>query len=151
MLLAIDPGSEESGWCMIGEKLRPEKSGKAQNRDLLHGIYTCGEISRCVIERIESYGLGVGRTVFDTCIWTGRFVEACAKRDIPVWLLPRREVKLHLCGRMSAKDANIVAALRERFGDKGTKREPGWFYGFKGDIWQAYALGVTWIEQEREE
>ena len=29
---------------------------------------------------------------------------------------------------------------------KGTKKAPGWFYGFSGDMWQAYALGVTYID-----
>jgi hypothetical protein len=55
---------------------------------------------------------------------------------------------MHHCHVSSAKDSNITQALIDRFAmgrpnrGKGTKAEPGWFYGFRKDIWQAYALGV---------
>jgi hypothetical protein len=52
-------------------------------------------------------------------------------------LVYRRDVKLHHCHSAKAKDANITQALIDRFAPgvpnrgKGTKAEPGWFYGFK--------------------
>ena len=57
-------------------------------------------------------------------------------------------MKIHHCGSVKAKDANITQALVDRFASgvpnhgKGSKASPGWFYGFKADIWQAYALAV---------
>ena len=41
--------------------------------------------------------MAVGREVFETCLWIGRFVEAWYEPDA-VQLVYRRDVKLHLCG-----------------------------------------------------
>jgi hypothetical protein len=59
----------------------------------------------------------------------------------------RREVKLHLCGQARAKDSNIIQALKDRFGDKGTKNKPGLTYGMRKDLWQAFALAVTCMDK----
>ena len=45
------------------------------------------------------------------------------------------------------KDGNVRQALIDRFGVVGTKKDPGWFYGFHADIWQAYAVGVTYMDR----
>ena len=51
-----------------------------------------------------------------------------------------REEKLDLCGSLSAKDANIRQALVDRYAPgqpnfgKGTKKDPGFFYGFSAAI-----------------
>ena len=83
-----------------------------------------------VIEAIASYGMAVGAEVFETCIWIGRFYEALSQYSEPARVY-RKDVKMNLCGQTRAKDSNIIQALKDRFGDKGTKSKPGWFYGFK--------------------
>ena len=81
----------------------------------------------------------------DTVLWTGRFAEAAQR--VPVVLLPRRAVKLALCGDSRAKDANIRQALIDRFGGSaavGRKAAPGPLYGISRDVWSALAIAVTY-------
>ena len=44
--------------------------------------------------------------------WAGRFAEAASR--VPVVMLPRRAVKLTLCGDSRAKDANIRQAFLDK-------------------------------------
>lgn len=62
-------------------------------------------------------------------------------------MMPRIEVKKHLCHNGAAKDSNIRQALIDRFGPPGVKKEPGILYGVKKDIWAAMAIAVTWFDQ----
>ena len=62
-------------------------------------------------------------------------------------MLPRRAVKLALCGDSRAKDANIRQALIDRFGGSaavGRKAAPGPLYGITRDVWSALAIAVTY-------
>lgn len=154
MILAIDPGTFESGFAVISEDYRPVDFGKIPNGDLLERVrQTAG--GDFVIEMVASYGMAVGKEIFETVFWIGRFWEAAQKVDSRS-LLYRREEKIMLCGSAKANDANIRQALVDRFAygvrncGKGTKAAPGWFYGFRADIWQAYAVGVTWLDKTRE-
>ena len=99
-----------------------------------------------VIEMVASYGMAVGATVFETCVAIGQFKEIAENQDIPVEFIYRKDEKMNLCQSMRAKDSNIRQALIDRFGVVGTKKNPGWFYGFKKDIWSAYAVGVTYCD-----
>lgn len=156
MILAIDPGNTESGYVLINkDTLEPLEVGKIKNEELMkqieYGEFNC--VKYVAIEMIASQGMAVGQSVFETCVWIGKFELACEKY---LELLPnriyRKDEKMNLCGSMKAKDSNIVQALIDRFAPntpnkgKGTKKEPGWFYGFKKDIWQAYAVAVTYYD-----
>ena len=93
-------------------------------------------------------GMPVGRDVFMTVLWTGRFVQVWGD-DSTVSMISRREVKLSLCGSSRAKDPNIRQALIDRFGGKetaiGKKASPGPLYGVKGHEWSALALCITYM------
>jgi hypothetical protein len=150
-VLAIDPGCTESAYALIAaDTLRPIEVDKLANATLnlriprlLDGLPTVA------IEMVSSYGMAVGREVFETCVWIGRFAERSESLLCqPTRLVLRRDVKLHHCQSSKAKDANIAQALIDRFASgepnrgKGTVKAPGWFHGFKADIWQSYALAV---------
>lgn len=154
-LLAIDPGNTESGWCVIHVGSRePLAFAKEPNDIVRRHILTAPEYfeaDRVVIEMVASYGMAVGADVFETCVWIGRFCEAVRGHwwpHIEPKLVKRQPVKLHHCHSPRANDANVRQALVDRFAPgqpnhgKGTKAEPGWFHGFRADIWQAYALAV---------
>lgn len=154
MILAIDPGNIESGYVVLdSENLKPIIARKENNEKLLERIIK-GDItiSYVAIEKIASYGMPVGATTFDTCIWIGKFEQAIIEHlnVYDIKYIYRKDEKMNLCNSMKAKDSNIVQALIDRFAPntpnkgKGTKKEPGWFYGFKKDIWQAYAVAVTY-------
>lgn len=105
--------------------------------------------SHFVIEMISSYGMPVGKEVFETCVWIGRFLEAIQQRaGVVPSLMFRRDVKLHLCNSARAKDGEIRQALIDRYGPGkeraiGLKASPGPLYSVKADVWQALALAVT--------
>lgn len=149
-IFAIDPGCAESAYCVIDrDTLRPEDFGKVPNEELLCllGKPNCGGPA-FVIEMVASYGMAVGKEVFETVFWIGRFYEAAWSANKA--RIYRMQVKQHICHDSRAKDSNIRQALIDRFGGVGVKKAPGWFYGFKADIWSAYAVGLTYAETCRE-
>src|SRR5689334_10398254 len=119
--------------------------GRLPNPDLLSGLRRGRPWRDLVaIEMIASYGMAVGREVFETCRWIGAFAEACRA---PVQYVYRREVKLHLCGAPRAKDPNVRTALLDRWGGKeqavGSKAKPGPLRGITKDCWAALGVAVT--------
>lgn len=147
-VLAIDPGNTESAYVILhGDRL--VEFAKVENDVLRARLpFFRDEADKLAIEMIASYGMAVGREVFDTCVWVGRYVEAWGKAYTRVY---RRDVKMHLCGNNAAKDGNIRQALIDRFGpgkDKaiGKKATPGPLYGVSADVWAALAVAVTFAD-----
>jgi hypothetical protein len=158
MILAIDPGNIESGYVFLNNDLSVVRKEKILNKQLLELInffinYDSKEETKIAIEMIASYGMAVGQTVFETCLWIGRFIqEIYIKTGREPTLIYRKDEKINLCQTMKAKDSNIRQALIDRFAKhdfkngKGTKNNQDIFYGFKSDIWAAMAVGVTYFD-----
>lgn len=152
MILAIDPGNTESAYVLVEDDLsRVVEKGKVENFELLDIISRISHehnFEHIAIEMIASYGMAVGKTVFETCVWIGRFIQSVRNEfGVESNLIYRSEEKMCLCHSMKAKDSNIRQALIDRFGEVGTKKNPGYFYGFKKDIWSAMAVAVTYYEK----
>ena len=162
-ILAIDPGNVESAYCLMDSATyAPLRFAKAENAEVREALENAlcdyGLDVTVVIERIASYGMAVGKEVFETCEWVGRFAE-CAERgyNATVEYVYRKDEKLTICGSPKANDSNIRRALIDRFAKhdfkngKGTKGKPDWFYQFSKDIWAAYAVGTTYLDKTRGE
>ena len=140
-ILAIDPGTEQSGWCVYRADKSISGSGVAKNADMLAMLRVL-PFEILAIEMVASYGMPVGKEIFETVRWIGRFQQAWRAPD-DVRLVYRRDVKLHLCGSMRAKDPHVWQALIDKLGPVGTKADPGPLYGVKSHARSAVAVAVT--------
>lgn len=144
VVFAIDPGTEQSAYLEL-DRGRVASFGILSNKDMCEPLWfnrSRGSVLR--IEMVASYGMPVGREVFETCVWIGRFIEAAR---MPWEYVYRKDVKLHLCGNLRAKDAHVRQALIDRFGPGkekaiGRKAAPGPLYGVSSHVWSALAVAV---------
>jgi hypothetical protein len=137
MNIAIDPGTTHSAFVQFhnGKIVDHGHLPNTEIRQVLIGR----EYTRCAIEMIASYGMAVGASTFETCVWIGRFIEVSR---VDVELIFRKDIKLFLCGTMRAKDGNVRQALVDLLGDQGTKKNKGHTYGISSHKWAALAVAV---------
>ena len=142
-ILGIDPGNVQSAFVVF-------EDGKVLSKNILPNEELIklefSDIDMVAIEMIASYGMSVGQSVFDTCLFVGRLYQRFLGL-FKVKLVYRKDIKLHLCNTLRAKDSNIIAAISNRYGGdirtaKGNKAHPGPLYGIKEDEWSALALCI---------
>lgn len=160
-IIAIDPGTSQSGVCIVHSwDYKPLHFVKIDNYRVMDwiddkikdlGIFYEDE-TIAVIERMENHGAFVNSDVFITCEWIGIFKKTLWDRNVDVDHVLRSQEKKAILGKVSGTDTEIRHALADRFAygvpncGKGTKSEQGFFYGFGNDIWQAYAVAVTYLD-----
>jgi hypothetical protein len=147
IILAIDPGSEQSGWVLFDGQ-RIHDSGVHNNHDMLPWIRHGQGAGMLAIEMAESFGQKVWSQVFTTVRWTGRFQQAWSAPN-EVRFVTRSQVKLGLCGKRAANDTMIRQALIDMLGAPGTKRFPGPTYGVSSHAWAALAVAVIAIGADK--
>lgn len=160
-ILAIDPGEKESayviwdGSSILAKEILPNERFL---KVLSVHISSPHAFSGVAIERVASYGMAVGREVFETCFMIGRIWQTIINETpfdttLPIALIPRVAVKRAICHDSRAKDANLSQAIKDRFGKgktgKGTKKDPSVLYGINTHLWAALALAVAVIDDPR--
>ena len=170
IILAIDPGPKASAYCYVESKgYKPKHIGKVLNselRDIVrNGVYEQLVIEECIARK------WAGREISDTAFAAGRLAECSNVKPDISWklhrdfedhftLISRSKVRGHLTREKKGGDAIMIQELICLFEPKifyqwrsGQITRPkmiiaakkGFFKGFKGDIWQAFALAVTFI------
>lgn len=161
-IIAIDPGPAESTFVRVefsGSRSLLDTGlticgvGTMGNNEMLDKLrQTFGAIVVC--EMIACYGMAVGKEVFETCVWIGRFEQRLADSGLKMEKLTRMQCKMNLCQSARAKDANIRQALIDRYGEVGRRNEPGPLFGISSHAWAALAVAVTWhdlaLEREKQ-
>ena len=152
--IAVDPGTEQSAIVVWNGK-QVLDAWIAKNDLMLSRIKTLmpafpGHSKKYfVIEQVRCYGMTMGADMIDTVFWSGRFAEAWGREFV---LMPRMDVKMHLCHTSRAKPKNTRQAMIDRFGKPPTKKTPNEIYnGFKiaTHLWSAWELAVTFYDKTK--
>lgn len=147
MILALDPGNTHTAGIVLAEN--PDGAPHISDPWYLPNDEAIARVANYVgpkhlaVEMIACYGMAVGREVFDTCVWIGRFIERWGGASYTQ--VYRRDVKLHLCNSAKAKDANVRQALIDLYGGKSAIKKGQPLHGISGDIWAALGVGVTYL------
>jgi hypothetical protein len=147
-ILAIDPGTEVSGFVVIGTHDEILDHGIIGHAEMLNFIELWRD--RMAVEMVVSYGKPIGKSTIETIFHIGRYVQAYERPD-DVLLIPRKTVTKFICMDAGAKDPQIRQALIDLYprtgGGKipqiGVKGNAGPLYGMRKDEWAALALAFT--------
>jgi len=161
-ILAIDPGTYKSAVLVYDTDRREIVKASIEDNEYVSMIVSQNQYKaeRLAIEWISSYGMAVGKEVFETCFWVGVFAESFSYSSTD--RITRADIKLRLCNSSRAKDTNVRQALMDRFDPTGrdgkgkpsvtgTKAHPGPLYGVSSHMWSALAVAVTWADNNARE
>ena len=150
-IIGIDPGNEETAYAVMAEDytvIEADKQNNAQFLDFTLPALIRSGIDTVIIEGIQSYGMAVGKTVFETCYIVGECRRVAKLEGAEVRIYARPEYARALVGGMKVKDSTVRQALMTRFGgDK--KGEPLYLLKGNSDKRSAFAIAVYHADKRK--
>jgi len=154
--VAIDLGPAQSAlalWCLTHDHLKYHEY--SDNDDIGAAISLApfrpdGRPRIIVIEDFVAQGQPFSKIVRDSCVWLGRFMQLGFDMGLPVELASYATISKHLTGNPHSKDAQLRAVLNDRYGGKGTKKQPGGLYGVKDHLWNAVAVAAWYVDRQKQ-
>lgn len=156
IVLGLDPGYRESalvafdGTKICQNLMCDNETMLANLQDLKDEAASGGGPPEwiLVLEQMQMFrsAFGVGVEVFDSVLWSGRFIQLWHPRRFD--RIIRSKVRGHL-NAIKGGDAAVRQGLIVRFGAYkevaiGSKKKPGPLFGIKSHEWSALAVAVTW-------
>jgi len=150
-IFAIDAGDTLSGFAILEAKdklLRIPGEltfGKVSNEEILTLIKRWSGKCEFAIEFPYPKNNVVPFEVFAMTAWVGRMEQVILDCGVKSARIFRHREKSVMCRSGSANDSQIRASVIDLLGGKGTKENPGPTFGVSADVWQAIAVGITYI------
>lgn len=148
-IYGVDPGTTTTGWVLWNGHSVIDGAAEERNEDFLERLRRAADANMgapMYIEMIASYGMPVGKETFQTCVWIGRFTEVWDILGYPWQYCYRTNIRTHHCHDARAGDSNVNAALRDKYGSKGTKKNPGPMHKVSSHMWSALAVACYALE-----
>ena len=159
-ILAIDPGTVQSALVLYDDETHKIEFSEIIGNDAVLQTLRVHNADVLVIEMFKSYGMSVGDSVLQTCVWIGRFLERWTTQSlerVPSELIYRKTVVSELCGTATANDSNIRNAVIDYFSafepqgilgagvsyDRSKKRKPASLRDISKDLWSAVAIAIA--------
>lgn len=149
-ILFIDPGPTQSGWIILqtSPKLLVVTGGVSPNIEVRKLVRKSNEVDTVIgYELPMCYGSVLSAAIVDTCRMCGAIDQITDYTATPI---TRPEIVQYHTGIRSAKKGQVWQCLVEKYGGKGTKSDPGFFYGISSHARDAAAGAIFIYEKIKE-
>jgi len=154
LIFSLDVGSTHTGYAILEGigKLHRNKDyptfGKVPNEELQVLIFDWYSKCHFAIEYPKyQFGMPFHDTHIRMVEWVGRIMQMIEDLGGKYYRVFRYREGVVMCNSPLTSDAKIRAAVIAIFGPPGTKKDPGPTYGVTGDVWQAIAVGTTYLKE----
>lgn len=158
-IVAIDPGPEKTGVLSIskfenvGGVIFPRVDYNVHIPNIDVTALNSDFSPNVVIEMPEPRGMPVGKDVFDTIYWAGRFTQHFKSIHCDVYHMNPRGIKIAICGVAKAKDPSIREAILDildpnrvygKYG-RGKKGANGPLYGIVDHSFACMRMAIAYM------
>lgn len=127
-ILAIDPGTTESGICLIQDYQYEQpyilRAAKLENCRVFRLIRELLPSTKVVIEGMSNQSRMFGDSSIQTCYFIGKMLYMCEEHKLPVTVYKRHEYGRFFVTSGVLNDSSLRAALETIWGPSAKKTDP---------------------------
>lgn len=150
-ILAIDPGTTESGMCLIQDYQYEQpfilRAEKLKNNEAVKWVRQLLPKSEVVIEGMSNQSRMFGDSSIQTCYFIGKLLHICELDELPVTIYKRHEYGRFFVTSGVLNDSSLRAALETIWGPSAKKTDP--LYALRGASDKRSAFALAKYHQHR--